>query len=120
MSIKTFPTFINNSGLPINLETWQHTKNGPGSETLNFVLVQSGEKIILPCTNKNGEWYLQTYLNKEMANKWREAGIQPGYRIGKFRNNPCILGNYVWMEYDDSPFEIIYDVENVTATLIKK
>jgi hypothetical protein len=120
MSIKSFPTFINNSGLPVNLETWQPTKNGFGRETLIYVLVQSGEKVILPSTNENGEWYLQSYLNKEMAEQWRKAGIHHGNRIGKFRNNPCILGNYTWMEYDESPFEIIYNIENETATFIKK
>jgi hypothetical protein len=109
-------TFINNSGLPINLETWQHVTMA--TQTINFVLVQPGEKTILP--SANGEWYLQTYLNEEMADQWREAGIQPGYRIGKFCNKPCMKGDYAWMEYEDSPFEIIYDTENFTATFIKK
>jgi hypothetical protein len=109
-------TFINKSGLPINLETWQHTKNG--GETLNYALVQSGEKTIL--ASANGEWYLQTYLNKEMADQWKKEGIQPGYRIGKFGNKPCMKGDYAWIEYEDSPFEIIYDTENFTATFIKK
>lgn len=109
-------TFINDSGLPINLETWQHITMS--SQTINFVLVQPGEKIVLP--SSNGEWYLQTYLNKEFADQWREAGIQPGYRIGKFSNKPCMKGDYAWMEYDESPFEIIYDTEKLTATFIKK
>ena len=109
-------TFINDSELPINIETWQPLTIR--SESLNYFLVQPGKKIILPSTT--GEWYLQTYLNKEFADQWREAGIQPGYRIGKFRNKPCIKGCYTWMEYDNSPFEIIYDAENLTATFIKK
>jgi len=109
-------TFINDSELPINLETWQHLTTS--SQTLKNVLVQPGEKTILP--SANGEWYLHTYLNKEMADQWREAGIQPGYRIGKFSKYPCAMGDYAWMEYDESPFEIIYDTENFTATFIKK
>jgi len=109
-------TFVNKSGLPINVETWQQTTIG--SETLISMLVQPEENITLP--SRNGEWYLQTLLNKEDADKWIEAGIKPGYLIGKFRNQPCIKGEYSWMEYEDSPFEIIYDPENLTATFIKK
>ena len=111
---KHFPTFINNSGLPINLETWQ--PDGPGMESLNSVLVKSGEQIILPSTT--GEWYLQTYLSKELADEWTAVGIAPGDRVGKFRNSPCASGDYSWM--DDERFQIIYDPENKTATFVKK
>ena len=95
---KYFPTFINNSGLPINLETWQQ-------ETTNTVLVKSGEKIVLPSTT--GEWYLQTFLTNPFADEWKAANINPGYQIGKFRSKPCASGDYSWM--DDERFQIIYD-----------
>jgi len=114
---KYFPIFINSSGLPINLETWQ-TKRVSGLETLNAVLVKTGEQIVLP--SSNGEWYLQTYLSKEFADEWIQDGFRVGYQIGKFRNKPCTLGNYSWMNYDNSPFDIIYDPKNHTATFIKK
>jgi len=113
---KYFPTFINNSGLPINLETWQ-TKS-PGLETLIVVLVKTGEQIVVPSIN--GEWYLQTYLNNEFADEWIQEGFRPGYQIGKFRNKPCALGKYSWMNYDNPPFDIIYDSKNHTATFINK
>jgi hypothetical protein len=114
---KYFPTFINNSGLPINLETWQ-PERVPGLETLNVVLVKTGEQIVLPSTT--GELYLQTYLKNEFADEWIQDGFIPGYQIGKFRSKPCALGNYCWMNYDNPPFDIIYDAKNNTATFIKK
>jgi hypothetical protein len=102
---KYFPTFINNSGLPINLETLQQ-------ETTNTVLVKSGEKIVLPSTT--GEWYLQTFLTNSFADEWKAAKINPGDQIGKFRNKSCVSGDYSWM--DNERFKIIYDPENYTAT----
>jgi len=115
-SAELYPMFINNSGLPINVETWQYTKNS-SLESLNQILVKQGEKIILPSIN--GEWYLQTYLKKEQAEEWRNAGFIPGEQIGKFRNKPCASGNYSWMSHYDSPFKIVYDPKNSTATFIK-
>ena len=109
-----FPTFINNSGLPVNIETWQSKLRG--LETMESVLVKSGEKIVLPSTTD--EWYIETYLNKELADEWKAAGLRPGYRIGKFRSKPCASGDYSWM--DEDKFDIIYDKKNRTATLIKK
>ena len=106
---KYFPTFINNSGLPINLETWQ--PDGPGLETTKTVLVKSGEKIVLPSTT--GEWYLQTLLTKPFADEWKAAKINPGDQIGKFRSKPCASGDYSWM--DDERFQIIYDAKTRTA-----
>ena len=108
---KYFPTLINNSGLPINLETWQQ-------DTTNTVLVKSGEKIVLP--SSTGEWYLQTYLYEEFADEWREAGFRTGNQIGKFRDKPCASGDYSWMDDNNSPFVIIYDNKNRTATFTKK
>ena len=112
--IKYSPMFINNSGLPINLETWQTIL--PGLDSLNSVLVKSGEQIVLPSTT--GEWYLQTYLDKEFADEWKANGYRTGDRVGKFRSKPCISGNYSWI--DEDQFDIIYDKENHTATFIKK
>ena len=114
---KYFPTFINNSGLPVNLETWQ-PERVPGLETLNAVLVKTGEQIVLP--SLTGEWYLQTYLSKELADEWIAAGLRPGEHVGKFRSKPCASGDYSWMDYDNSPFDIIYDPKNHTATFVKK
>ena len=111
---KQFPTFINNSGLPINIETWQ--PEAPGLQTMKSVLVKSGEKIIL--ASSTGEWYLQTYLDEEFADEWISAGLRTGDQIGKFRNKPCASGDYSWM--DEEKFDIIYDNEKNTATFIKK
>ena len=112
-----FPTFINNSGLPIDLETWQNT-DIYGLETMQKVLVKSGEQIVLPSIN--GEWYLETYLDKKYADEWIAQGLPVGERVGKFRNKPCYRGDYSWMSNDNSPFDIVYDAEKRTATFIKK
>jgi len=108
----TTPMFINNSGLPINIETWQQ-------DSLNIVLVKPGEQIILPSIT--GEWYLQTYLTKEFAEEWKKCGMQPGTRIGKFRNKPCVLGNYSWIA--DEAFQLIYNIDdttNIATATLKK
>ena len=110
---KYFPKFINKSGLPINIETWQTLSSG--IESLHSVLVKPDEEYIMPSTTR--EWYLQTYLDTDMCDQWIEIGIKPGYQIGKFRNKPCASGNYSWMDYDN--FDIIYDKEKNTATFIK-
>jgi hypothetical protein len=73
---------------------------------------------VLPTST--GEWYLQTFLDKEYADEWNEAKINPGYQIGKFRSKPSASGDYSWIDYDNSPFDIIYDNKNHTATFIKK
>ena len=114
--VKNIPIFINNSGLPINIETFQPT-GIYGMESLNNVLVKSGEQTILPSTT--GEWYLQTYLDTKYADEWKAQGFTPGDRVGKFRDKPCFRGDYSWMSYDNSPFDIIYDKEKRTATFIK-
>jgi hypothetical protein len=112
---KRFPTFINNSGLPINLETWQ--KKMEGLHSLNEVLVKSDEQVIFPSTT--GEWYLQNCLyNKEDVAEWIAAKMKPGYRVGKFRDEPCASGNYSWM--NDDAFDILYDKEKNTATFVRK
>lgn len=106
--------FINNSGLPVNLETWQTIL--PGLDSLSSILVKSGEQVVLPSTT--GEWFLQTYLDKEFADEWKAAGYSVGSRIGKFRNKPCMSGEYVWI--DDTHFDIIYDKKKLVATFVKK
>jgi len=107
-----FPTFINNSGLPIHLETWQYVD---GIHSLEYVLVKSGEMYVMPSTNR--EWYLQTYLNKENSDIWTNAGIATGNQIGKFRDTPCVSGNYSWMENEN--FDIVYNKEEKSATFIR-
>ena len=107
-----FPTFINASGLPIHLETWQYID---GMNSLEYVLVKPGELYVMPSTN--GEWYLQTYLDEENSEIWKNAGIEPGKSIGKFRDKPCASGDYSWM--DDEKFDILYNKEEKAATFIR-
>jgi hypothetical protein len=113
MSTSQFPTFINNSGLPIRLETWQICD---GIDSYEGVLVKAGEQCVSKSTT--GEWILTTYLDKPLADEWRAAGIAPGDYVGKFRDKCSWSGEYSWM--DDERFQIAYDVENRTATFTKK
>jgi len=113
MLAKRFPTFINNSGLPINLETWQ--SKGFGYEEMVSKLVLPGKKEVLP--SSTGEWYLNTFLAKEMCDQWKAAGFRTGDSVGKFRDKSSASGDYSWM--DEDGFDIIYDPKTRTATFIR-
>lgn len=107
-------TFINNSGLPININTWQ--KNSPYYDEEITKVVKQNESIAM--ISSVGEWLLDTYLNKKMADEWTAIGIKPGSTIGKFRDDPCIRGHYSWV-YNKN-FEISYNPDTRTAILTKK
>jgi hypothetical protein len=113
MLAKRFPTFINKSGLPVNLETWQ-TKCF-GMEEMEIRLVLPGKKVVL--ASSTGEWYLNTYLDYKLAEQWTKAGYRTGDSVGKFRDRPCASGDYSWM--DEESFDIIYDAKKRTATFVK-
>ena len=113
MVAKRYPTFINKSGLPVNLETWK-TKCF-GMEQMENRLVLPGKKVVL--ASSTGEWYLNTYLDYEMCDQWTKAGLRTGDRVGKFRDRPCAFGDYSWM--DEEKFDIIYDPKKRTATFIR-
>jgi len=115
-SAKKYPTFINNSGLPIKVETWQ--TDMPGLASFNSFLVKPGEQIIISSTTH--EWILQNYLDREMSAEWTSIGLQTGCEIGKFRDEPCVQGKYSWMYNDHFPLDIVYDKEKNTATFVKK
>jgi hypothetical protein len=70
-------------------------------------------------SSDTGEYFLDTYIyNKEMCDKWKAAGYQPGDTMGKFRDHPDYRGEYAWNVHDD--FKIIYDKEKRTSTFSKK
>ena len=107
-----FVTFINNSPLPINIETWQPHMFGFLSE-MKTQTVKPGEKISMG--SETGEWETNTYLyDKTMCDEWIAAGYEKnlGQVIGKFRDEPCIKGEYTWLYNND--FEIVYNSGTVT------
>jgi hypothetical protein len=108
-------TFINGSSLPIILETFQQIYFGVSQ--MKSITVKSGETAML--NSDTGEWILHTYIyDTKIANEWLTAGYEVGKTIGKFRNTPCIRGDYSWMEDDD--FQIVYDKDTKSATFSKK
>ena len=106
-------TFINESPLPISVETWQQTPNGLSE--MKCEIVKPRESIFM--RSETGEWEITTYLYDEtMCSQWTKAGYKLCQTIGKFRNKPCIKGEYSWMYCND--FTVVYS--NEVATFSKK
>jgi hypothetical protein len=108
-------TFINKSPLPIIIEAWQ-TKTYGLSE-LQEEVVRSGEQITLK--SEDGEWRLQTSLEKKLADEWIKAKYSPGKTICKISDKP-IEGKYISLLAFENDFKIIYDNEKQIATFSKK
>ena len=53
-----------------------------------------------------GEWHMDTMFENRDA--WIEGGLGHMLIIGKFRSDPCAMGEYSWMEYRE-PFDCIYE-----------
>jgi hypothetical protein len=100
-------TFTNNFCLPVIIETWIKRFQGL-SETLN-TLVNIGETIDIH--SETGEWTIHTYITDcVICNNWRVFGLEPGFDIGKFRDQPCAKGDYSWIYRDG--FKISHDIDN--------
>ena len=55
-----------------------------------------------------GEWHLDSmFYNDEDSKIWKDRGLQKYHVVGKFRSDPCALGNYSWMEFDDGVFDCV-------------
>jgi len=86
---------------------------------MKSVTVKSGETAML--NSDTGEWILNTYIyDTKMANEWVASGYEVGKTIGKFRNDPCIRGEYSWMFEYKNDFQIVYDKDTNTATFSNK
>jgi hypothetical protein len=112
-----FATFINNFELPIIIETWQNLCFG--FNEMKSIIVKPGEKISMG--SDTGEWLINSYIyDKNICDQWTKSGYKAslGQVIGKFRDVPCIRGEYKWLFHTD--FEIIYDKVEKTATFSKK
>ena len=111
MSIKTAP-FINETDLPIEVSGLIQVL--PGLNKLDSIVVMPNEK----CTIRSitGEWFLTTHFNESKYRvMWAEKKMETMYTIGKFRNEPCIRGDYSWMDtdiftvtYTDNVFKFSY------------
>jgi hypothetical protein len=112
-----FATFINNFELPVNIETCQQI--GFGFNEMKNITVKPGEKIIMG--SDSGEWLINSYIyDKNICDQWTKSGYENilGQKIGKFRDFPCVRGEYKWLFNTD--FEIFYDKVEKTAIFSKK
>jgi hypothetical protein len=103
MSNKYIATIINESHLTINVETWQHLYFGLSE--MKSITIKPGDQTIM--SSETGEWFINTFIfDKELCNQWIIAGYTPGKVIGKFRIEPAINGENIWM--CDNDFRIDY------------
>lgn len=102
-SIK-YINFKNKTDLPVQICSWID-----GSNTMKTIRVGPGE--ILTIHSSVGEWHMDSMFDSgPNRDAWTKAGLKKHLIIGKFRSQPCALGNYSWMEYNE-PFECIYKSE---------
>ena len=96
MSIQT-AIFINETDLPIEVSGLIQVM--VGLNKLDSKVVMSNEE----CTIRSltGEWYLSTHFNDPKYRvMWARKKIESMNSIGKFRIEPCISGEYSWMDND--------------------
>lgn len=107
--------FINKSKLPIIIEAWQ--TQSYGLSELEENVVKSGEQTII--NSEDGEWRIQTLLDKKLANEWIEAKYIPGQIIGKISDKP-IKGEKAFLVMYENDFKLQYDNERHVATFSQK
>jgi len=105
MSIKEQTcNFINNTDFPIMVDGLIHVMSGLNK--LGSILVMPHEECTI--TSITGEWFLNTFFQEsEYKKPWTINKMSNYYSIGKFRNTPCVQGDYSWMDYDD--FTVSFD-----------
>ena len=110
MVIKTIE-FFNSTIFPLSIDEWR-------GNTILTRYVNPNETCVL--FSETGEWYVHKtfYSEYKQANEfWKKMGYGNIYPyLGKFRSEPCISGNYSWMDYDK--FDAVYD--NGMIVLIMK
>lgn len=93
--------FHNNTDLPLQICRWT-----TGSNTLKSTRIGPNKKHLLH--SSLGEWHMDSMFGDDAdCELWKAAGLEKHSIIGKFRSEPCIQGNYSWMEYYE-PFDCIY------------
>lgn len=108
--------FYNNTNIPVSLETWQ--RKCRGLSVYNDICVKNGEKRMM--NSNTGEWFITTYVfGNELQDQVKQAGYEIGLEIGKFRDKPCIRGDYSWLDDDRLKFKIEYKDSIVTLTTIQ-
>lgn len=93
--------FENKTDLPLQISSWID-----GSHEMETIRIGPKESTIVH--SSVGEWHMDSMFNNEKDRKrWIDKGLEDHLIIGKFHSQPCILGNYAWMEYDE-PFYCVF------------
>jgi hypothetical protein len=102
--------FQNNTYLPVIIETWVND-NSKLSHTLTNIVVEPFDYADL--TSITGEWYINcNFSDDKQRSLWtqfytdKNSNYIGSYYLGKFRNTPCMYGEYSWLE--DDYFECLY------------
>jgi hypothetical protein len=107
--------FINLSGFAIMIECCY---NIGGISYYEEILIESSNEINY-LESSLGEYYITNRVPEQFRNKWIEFGFKISFeRIGKFRTEPGISGNYHWMNTDQ--FDCVYNKTDNIMTFIKK
>ena len=103
--------FINQTNLPIMVDGL--VKVMEGLNKLETKVVKGNEECII--TSITGEWFINTFFNdRELKKIWILNKLNHISNIGKFRNSPCISGEYSWMDVDE--FIITHEEEDGVHT----
>jgi len=96
MSIQT-ALFINETDLPIEVSGLIQIM--VGLNKLDSIVVMPNEESTI--RSITGEWFLSIpYNDSKYHVLWAKKKMNTMYNIGKFRNSPCIRGDYAWMDTD--------------------
>ena len=106
--------FTNNSKMSILLETWMELLHNNEVHKLYEIVIHPQENVEI--YSSTGEWYIHhrfektkntknARLNQEWfdfykskTTKLDDNKILIPYRLGKFRDKPCIQGDFCWIE----------------------
>jgi len=79
-----------------------------------YIDVQVPPNTEIEVKSSVGEWIIGSLLRgKEQHDLWKSHGLQFDARMAKFRNTPCIMGNYTW-NFSDEDFDLVYENGVVT------
>lgn len=96
MSNDYFVTIINESPIPINVETWRSLCFGLSE--MESITLKPGDKKFM--SSETGEWFI--IVDKVLCEQYN---LSPGKAIGKFRIEPSIWGGNLWM--CDNGFKVV-------------
>ena len=103
MSVVKYIHFHNNTDLPICIDSWVDYSDCLSK--MDQFRIEPREKRVM--YSSVGEWHLNCMFNScEDRQIWEDNGFSGCINIGKFRSNPCVSGDYSWME--DDLFECVY------------